>query len=351
MRNPKNILIEELVVHSLDSQNNTLLLSDYPIQLSNSPDIVEYFIRHIRDSLFDPITKAARFRNIIPNQASGICNDILSGRSSLLEGSKILAELIFNIMERDRRISPADLAICLYIDPEVLDNRFLAILLMDRSPVFEHKITRDESGNVKININQVTNVFTQERLRKSAFIRTLEPRNPDYDMLLLDRQSGGQNEISKYFAKNFLDAEEAYDASARTKLLYRTLLEVRNQLQSSLPEDIKLELDQRIRAAVTNRSINTDRWVDELPIDENLTNLFREQLSLKLPDIEFDLDPQFAASMTKKRNFEGDYDLRLSISSEYYSNVVQSVTKFTTPDGEIRVRVVIETREWKEVGK
>jgi hypothetical protein len=111
-------------------------------------------------------------------------------------------------------------------------------------------------------------------------------------------------------------------------------------------------LAQRIRMAVNNNSINTDRWLEDLPKQkgfEYLPQYFRDQLALRLPDIEFNLDPTVGASMTKRINIEGDYEMRFSILANNYNDVVKSVVPFTTPEGETRTRVVIETRRWKEV--
>jgi hypothetical protein len=68
-----------------------------------------------------------------------------------------------------------------------------------------------------------------------------------------------------------------------------------------------------------------------------------------LPDIEFEIDPQFAQNMVKRLQFVGDNGLKVSILSANYHNVLVSDKPFTTPDGQEKRRIVIETKVWKKV--
>jgi len=84
MRDAVNIRIEELILHILDPQGQGLVLSSVPVPLSSNEALVDYFSMHIQGSLKDAGLKSARFRNINPEQPSGVCRDLLR---SLLESA------------------------------------------------------------------------------------------------------------------------------------------------------------------------------------------------------------------------------------------------------------------------
>jgi len=146
LRNIREIDLQEIVLHVLESRKRELTLADYPLQLAGNPALIDYFSDHIRASLNEPAAKAAKFRMIQPGHTSGICEDILAGRITLLNGSRLLAQLLYNVMITNAKITPADLAVCLYRDrlnPEIM---YLAILKIDPSKVFEQEIVIDDNG-------------------------------------------------------------------------------------------------------------------------------------------------------------------------------------------------------------
>ena len=134
---------------------------------------------------------------------------------------------MYGILEQDRRTKGADLAVCFYRAENIADTRFLALLKIDPSEVFQHQIAEDEQGRQFVTYVVEPRAFTNERLQKCAFIRPLAPRHNDYDMILLDRQVSDirKQDVAQYFARDFLDSENAYDDYERTEGLYRTLMQ------------------------------------------------------------------------------------------------------------------------------
>jgi hypothetical protein len=349
MRNVENIQILELFVHILDNRAPDLNLSDFPIQLQGNQALTDYFTGHIRTALREPTAKAARFQNLNPDQASGICSAIMSGQTTLTIGSKRIAECLYEIIRTDQRITPADLGVCLYQDQANPGNRYLAILKIDPSEVFQHVITRDANGT-RIDYRISENALTKEKLQKCAFIRPLDPRHPEYDLLLLDRQTGivGDGLIAQYFAQRFLDTVDALDAAKRTNIFYRTVVDSVNQIRGTLPPTYSQEIDQRLTTAVSGRSINVENWLEELPVDEPTRDHLRQAIRQNITDIEFQTDPQIGARLTAKVFYVGDHGFRLSIPSIYYDELVLPVQKIQTPEGEMN-EIIIHTRTWSRV--
>ena len=115
MRYVTDIQIDEVVAHILDPwKSKTLTLSERAIPLAGNGRLEEYFIEHIRNSLQDPMARAARFDRIAIDATSGLCDASLSGRSDLVTVSCRLAERLYEMIASDRRISAGDLAVCRY---------------------------------------------------------------------------------------------------------------------------------------------------------------------------------------------------------------------------------------------
>ena len=354
MRNLIEIEILEIALHVLESRSPVkLTLADYPLQIAGNQLLIDYFCEHIRTSLNEPVAKAARFRAIQTDHASGISADILAGRVSLLDGSRQLAQLLFDVMITNSRITPADLAVCLFYDRANPQIQYLAILKIDPSKVFEQEIIEDEFGRIRINFKINEKAFTKEKLQKCAFCRPLDTQPRDYDMLLLDRQTGeiGDGEIAKFFMERFLEAEDAYDAKSRTKLLYTILTDAHSEISLNLPGYLNDEIDQRIRSAVNNTSINIDRWIEDLPLIkgyEYIKEFFKTKVIERIPDREFNLNSNFAAELTKRRTFIGENGLRVSVFATNFKKMFE-ITEEITPEGVRLKRIVIKSMDFKEV--
>jgi hypothetical protein len=239
MRDATNIQLDQLIIHILDPKRpDSPVLSECTIPLEGDQRIVDYFVTHIQNSLKNPTAKAARFVVIDDEIVSGVCKALLEDRLDLVEGSRRLAQGLYEIIAEDRRINACDLgscnsfirairdpfcrfyhefhewtndtnfnrlffgkhlAVCLYrAENQHSVSRYLALLSIEPSEVFRHKKEHDPQGNLYVNYEIETEIMptTREKLQKCAFIQGLEPR-PDYDMMMLDRQK--REGVAKFF--------------------------------------------------------------------------------------------------------------------------------------------------------
>lgn len=191
MRYAADIRLDELIVHIVDPRRaNGLVLSERTLPLDSNERVADYFATHIENSLRDPAARAARFVDLGDENTAGLCRALLEHNVGLVEGSRRLAQRLYEIIAGDRRIAAGDLAVGFYRAgnrPDV--PRYLALLKIDPSEVFRHTTARDPDGNLYVSFEVETDVMptTREKLQKCAFVQPLEPR-PEYDMMLLDRQ-------------------------------------------------------------------------------------------------------------------------------------------------------------------
>ena len=103
--------------------------------------------------------------------------------------------------------------VCLF-ETGSIPGRFLALLKIDPSNGFLQKTLHDNQGNSYIDVQlQSDTLPSTQKHAKCAFIQAMDPRHPDYDMLLPDRQSSNEQgeQIARFFISDFLDAEYALD--------------------------------------------------------------------------------------------------------------------------------------------
>ncbi len=350
MRYSTDIEIDQLIIHMVDPWGpNGLVLSERTLPLEDNPNVTAYFVAHIQNSLTDAAARAARFRELGKDSMAGICDAVLGGSLDLVQGSTRMAESLDKIVRKDRRISPGDLAVCIYrAQSKGKFGRYMGMLKLDTSEVFRHRRQRDDRGQVYVSFETETEIMpsTREKLQKCAFIRPREPR-PDYDMMLIDRQV--RPPVARFFTEDFLGAELALDARQRTERFYRSLVSAFNQLCSRLASQEREVLLDAIDLAVVSSSVNVDRWLETLPVSEPHKEEIDRIISQELPDREFGIDSKFASRLTQRRRFRGDDGLRIQVSSDYYSQLFREVRRIDEPGAPPYYRIVLHTERWEEL--
>ena len=353
MRDATNIQLEQLIVHILDPKHaDGFVQSECTIPLEGNQRLVDYFVGHIQNSLKNQSIKAARFDAIDNEIVSGICKDLLQNNLDLVEGSRKLAQKLYDIIAKDKRINACDLAVCFYrAETNDYVSRYLALLNIEPSEVFRHKKSHDSNGKLYVDFEIETEIMptTGEKLQKCAFIQQLDPR-PDYDMMLLDRQKHGKD-VAKFFIEDFMRATPAFDAQQRTACLYKGLISAHNQIRPELQSHENETLDQAIQVAIKSDYINLDAWIKALPLSEKHKQQIEQVVSQELPDREFEIDKTYANSLIRKRIFHGDYGLKIVIeaSDEKYKKVIKSVKRMEKPGTPPYYCIEIHTEKWDEV--
>jgi hypothetical protein len=350
MRDATKISIEELIIHIIDPRGQGLVVSNVTLPLSKNQALVAYFVSHIEETLKSPAIKAAQFRNINPDQPSGICMALLRKEMPLVEGSQSLANALYEILNQDHRITAGDLAVCLFQAENYPYTRFIAIMKVDPSQIFKNVILEDARGRKYVSFEADLNGFTSEKLQKCAIIQPLEPRHPDYDMLLLDRQIGGAEDrrVARFFSETFLDAKDAFDSYKYTDRLHHSLVTVQNKVNDRLSPAERQELKKDIEKAVSGRRLNLDRWLDDLTLAEDIKQEIDRTIRPVIPAREFNIDQSLSKKILKKVKYRGDNGLTLEIPSEFFNvNIASEELISDDPERTAYYRVVIETETWK----
>ena len=364
MRNPQSIEVEELILHILDSKNKRLQLSEIPIPKTGDPRIFEYFRSRIEDAAGDGSARPAKFQSLASYSAS-ICLDLLktsaTGAPALVNGSQLLAIKLFGLLLKNRSIAPGDLAVCRYraTEDEVTES-YLAILKIDPTEALRPIVKEDTTGLKYVTFDIETDVFPTlgERVQKCALVRTLDPRPPEFDLLLLDRQArpAAGTGVARFFTEDFLEAELAFDSLRSTVLFCDRLLRAQDQLRKSLSVLRQERFERQVQGVLSQEQVHIDEWIETVGLPETEQALLSESLApAHLPEREFEIDREHADKVIRTRRFHGQNGLCLEVAAQDYGPAGgarrrklaewRRVSSATGPD---YFEIVIRTETWEE---
>ncbi len=348
----EEVIIDEMIVHILDTSQPEPVLSEISLPLAGRPDLRKYFESHIKNSIEDSAAKAAIFKGESKGgETESICLAVMGGRLSLIEGSQALARMLFAIMAKDGRISPGDLAVCLFRTSGD-SSPYLGLLKIDPSPAYAHTFEeRDGKRLVGFAIREKVMPSTKERLQKCAFVLPVKDRGIGYHMIVLDRQIKQlDGETAQFFLQRFLGAEQAMDDRQKTRNFYYSLISAKNDLLKvgKIDSGVEEKLSKAIEVAVSSEKIEIGRFLQALPLKPDEKAYIEKAVSQKVPDREFSLDKEFAEGLIKHRRFRGKHGLKLEVEKDHFDDVVKSRDQIML-GGKKLTRVVLEVEDWKEV--
>jgi len=347
------IRINRLIIHVLDPQrpnkgtSRGFIPSQAELNLHNRTELIEFFTNHIAKSLANNNSHVARFKNINSAAPSGICADILTGSKDFADGSIALAEKLYEIMQ-DGRTKAADLAVAIFEAANFPQEQFLALMKVDPSKAFQHDFLNVDGKEV-VDYKVLSSAFTNQELQKCAFIQSVKPyRYPEYDMVLLDSKQVG---VAQYFKEKFLDAEESYDAKARTEKLWQAFVQAGNFIRDNYSSDKLGDFELQREAALERKQINYEDLVSSLNLPDDSKTIVLGIFRNRLPDRQIEIDQEYAEKIAQKRVFQGDYGLSVRVESDYYDQVIR-VGKEIIEDGKVvGHEVILSARNWHEVAK
>lgn len=348
MRYSTGIKLDQLIVHIVDPRGaNGFVLSERCIPLTGEEKLVEYFTGHIQNSLQDSIIQAAQFSTPDDGLVARVCRSILDKDTDLVDGSQILAKRLGSIINKDQRISSGNLAVCIYQTGNYSGVNFLALLKIDPSDVLRQKLKTDSQGKQYVSFQTETNVMptTRETLQKCAFIKPLELRHYNYDMMLLDRQV--QKQVAQFFTKDFLEAELTFDNYQRTELFHEIMVAVGNELRPELTFQESKNLKLAVDYALSSNRVNTKQLIEALPLNEQHKQKIETRLS-DLTEPEFTPDQNYVQKLTRRLRYRGDHNLRIAVNAESVDQVIRSVDYIDEPGRPPYYKITIHTEKWKE---
>jgi len=324
------------------------IMSDEPMDLAQNQPAHDFVTIHIRNVLADQNLRAAKFTDLAPDRPGVMTDQLIKKPDQLIPLSQNLAKTLFEIMERDRRTSVCDLAVCLFTAENYPEQRFVALLKLDPSTVFHNQVNI-VNGKQVVNLVIQNLAFTTERLQKAALIQAYDNKKP-YDLLLLDTQVSADRGpgVAIYFRKTFLGCELVYDSTQLTGNLYTAFLYVVNQLINSGFADSAIDFSTLARNVFKLDEFHLEPWLESLPYSQAEKAIIEGVLREKLPEINFEIDLNRVISFPAKVRYQGSHGLIVEIDEKYEAEI--EVTQIpATPIKPAHWRICTETLTWKKV--
>jgi hypothetical protein len=342
-----DVTITDAAVHLVAPRRAELSCSTAPVAVDEA--VGSFLAEHVTKGLEDGNGMASRFRVQGAERAEGVCRHILASRRDFVARSARLAKLLYDASRGqdavDARVSDGALVVarCQAMTESTTNELFVALLKLDPNDAFRAEESTDDSGNRVVSLVRQPNTLPspRERLQKGAFVRAA---GGDYDALVVDKQRAG-SVVSAYFLSEFLGLEHVFDSAERTKQLHRVLTRGFEDVKGELTGPEYHQLRQYLDGQVVGGSVDVDRIVAGAPGPPVVRERLAERVDADLPDRVFDTDAQVAASLTKRRHFQGANGLRVSVDTAAFDDMVE--VRPPESAGEDWV-VTIRTQTWRE---
>lgn len=324
--------VDRVAVHLVDPRGRGTVLSHHAIEAP--PPALERWLgaliagcsadRHARDARFEDPAAAARAAQ-------------LRDRDGWLAASRDIAERLSGIAAQ-RRVAPGLLVVARFRARAAADGAVAVFKLDPHDAV--GPITRiDAEGRPWVDFGAIPDVVPvdPDAVQKAAFL------GPDGHLRVLDRQARHPGEVAGFFVSDLLGARLALDDAERTRRLYRALLKARNRLSGAQSEAERLHLAAAGEAALRGARFDLVALLDLLALPADQKASVDAIVRAELPDLVFDVDPDTAGRLGRRRAWVADGGLRVAIDADRGAEVS------ATPLADGRWRIEIVAAGWHEV--
>lgn len=308
MRNVDEIIINKIVVNVLDRENNTVVISEKELELTE--EVYEYFEKHILKIFKDDDAKPAFFdgdRNIVRE----LCKEMLAEEDMFIANSNKLSQYLFKCMANDEKDVSGDLAVCQF---EGQDGRYLALLKMNFANSYCNYI-REAEGKpcVTVGVSRTGLPGIGQKASKAVIIKDTEDESA-FNLLVADKELEGA------FINAFLKCKFVRDRRENTKILHKASENFARKVFKDNVQEAE-SFRNKMRGFLRNEdSIDVERiaesFTDTLVKNEYKAVLLNEGIEEK----EVPIDREWAEKKLKRKRLKVDKSIELYIDSDVYND-------------------------------
>lgn len=317
-----------------------------------SPEIADFFAKHIVESANDNSARAANFHSPNANHFYEACQLIRDNDTQLLQASKNMADQLFRYIRDDKRISPGNLFVFL-CESESLYNGLVAIFKMDTVTAFSCKAVL-KGGKTVVELQPSGRVIPEASIQSTQARRQLQKCAivlPDaaaeehkFRLKVIDYQVSG---VSSFWSEKFLQCEYLVSSTAATEILYKQTKRWANKRAAKLPPEQISRLSHRVRDGIRGTTSVNVREVSRAIKDEDLQKDFLDDLKKAgVYDFEFIPDSELGKKLTEKVIYLAENDIEVTGPSKSVKALITVDKK--NPDTQGRFKVIIRTNRWDE---
>lgn len=310
MRKIDEIIINKAYISSLDRENNTLLLSDEALELTE--ETYEYLEKHILRCIRDEETRPGRFDGEV-NIVKEISKEIFLDDKRFLHNVKKLSQFIFKCMGNEDKEPSGDFIVCLC---DSMQGSLIALLKLNYTNSYSHFIKQHENSMaIDIGINKTGLPGIGQKLSKAVLIRDITKSEEEYDFLLFDKRP------ETYFSQAFVKVKPVRDHRENTRIIQRmsetfarkvfrdNAMEAeafRKKLTEILTQEDRLHIED-----IAQRLLSTEEAKSEYKAALQNHGIIETNIAI---------DREWAEKKLKRKRLKVDKSIELFIDDEAYND-------------------------------
>lgn len=316
-----SIVLHNKIVHILNKESNTLVLTDY--EAASNQEIDKMYIKLYNSVNKNDFTRKASFNNYNENLIRKYSEDIIYHPDTFVENSKEIAKLLFDEVSINQDMGSCSLAIALF---SVKDEKRLGVFKLDFKKHLSSVVNDSSSGKV-VDIIETSNSLSSSLKSNQAFIIGATGINDDYHIKVLDKDAE-KNHLESSFINNFLDATKIENDDYKTREFKETVDNFISNYFYATPkeaEDARHLLNYTLR---NKEEINPVQFMESLVKDEDKKEIINEILEEKNLDKDIIIDSKWTQKKTKTITKKLDNGIIVKGKYEDFSDPTKySVTK------------------------
>ncbi|MBQ0105868.1 MAG: nucleoid-associated protein [Armatimonadetes bacterium] len=324
--------IKKIVIHKIDYENNSVVLSEKYESLGQN--LCEYFTKHIRNIIGASNAKTGKF-------LSGECTvancveKITESGEDLLENSKLMAYWFLESFRKDK-INFTFLAFIEFADAET-NRRYVAVLKLD--PQTNYVMGKDGT------VEQIQTFPDCSKPLNRGLIARPYDYNNTYDTVYRN-QSVGKGEdpdTGRFFIEGFMEAEDVPSPKYLTQLVLKETEKWAERNADVLSDDEPEILMNTVKNLAQSEEMDVAEAAEEALAEEEMKVRYINNLLDKgLRETTFAPDRAYAEKAAKKATYICDFNVKISGSKEALAEIMS----FEKKDG--RTEVVLKTGKFTQ---
>ncbi|KPU46306.1 37-kD nucleoid-associated bacterial protein [Oxobacter pfennigii] len=323
-----NVYIKKIIVHILDSSTGVPVLSDLEHPMDD--DIDKFLVKHISKVLNDDSLKTAYFKSD-ECKFKILSQSLAANRADFVPITQDAASTLFNIMESNVDIPPADLVCCL-LDMDGTD--YLGILKFNYRPSYIHYVKGDTQTKVNSIVKQKTSLAGENQKVDECALINLE----DFSVKIIEKKYEINGEKEFYFSDIYLGCRGEISEKQKAKLFKKV---TDNFNKKFCPDDIEKSAD--IRRAINeyideNEEINVERIAESaFKRAPDLKKAYMEHAEKAgLTSANIAVDPEYGEKIFKRHKIKTDTGIEINLPVDQYTDRAK-IEFINNPDGTISI--------------
>lgn len=324
------LIVDRAILHILSNTGAASTYSREELDI-DSETCYEFIAKHVRRLMNSAGAKEAVFS--AESQVYQMVKSYQTGDLHFKQFSLLLCERLATVMAQSKDIPSADVLVTAFQNGQ---DRYIALLKLNYTECFTHKVVEDEHGSDnQIIKNTLVLPFTSGRVEEACLI--------PYDPMILrivEKSYPINGEETNYFSQLFLECETQLSQKESADIIHEIAQDINAKY---FDEDV--EMAAKVKCAFIAEAEETD-LEDAIVLENVVRRVFPEHAEAKAEFIakaqdaglphEVRMDKPFIRQQFKVQRFKADNGIELKLPAELF-NDPETVQFTTNTDGTVSI--------------